>query len=139
MKFSLSFKVEDNGTVDIDSKKYKILELFRDYGFLVQYAYGTHVKRQMMYYPATKTLKEKIYFGKWENTSLDLRMIKWRTVKVKKEFITGQELESVLMSSKGVVDYRDKGHYIELIGMKEDGEEFVVQTIQVDKETGKLK
>ena len=49
-------------------------------------------------------------------------------------FITGQELENILMTTRNAASYNDNKNYIEIL----DGNDKVIRTYQVNKETGQL-
>ena len=136
-ELSLTFRVDDFGKVDIDGKVFTIKDLFSGYDHIIDYAFATYLDKKLMYFPSEKKFKivkskNPYENGKYFDISTD--RVKWRSVKVMPDFITGMQLDSILRNTKNAADYRDKKTYIEIL----DWEDNVIDTYQVNKKTGEL-
>lgn len=136
-KLSLSFKVEDDGTTIILGKKFDIIDLLNDYPTMIYYAFATHVKTRLRYNPEERRFrisKDPDKLGQIYDIAIN--MVKFRSVKVKPELITGLDTEAVLRSTRGAASSRQlTPHYVEILDANDD----VIRTYKISPETGELK
>lgn len=134
-EIALTFKVDDRGSVDILGKRFQILDLLEEYGHIIEYAFATHLDKKLMYFPEKKVFKlVKTNVDKNTTYNISLDRVKWRSVKVTPEFISGMELDRILTSTPGAADYKEKDNNIDII----DGDGKVIRSYDVDPKTGKL-
>lgn len=136
-KFSLTFRVDDFGKVDIDGRVFTIKELFSNYGHIIDYAFATYLDKKLMYFPSQKKfkiVKSKIPHENGKYFDISTERVKWRSVKVMPDFITGMQLDNIMRNTKNAAYYRYKKTYIEIL----DWEDNIIDTYHIDKKTGEL-
>ena len=131
---SASFPVDSHGKVNVYGLKHDLFDIMEYYAPLVDYAFATFVDRPLMYYPSEKKFKEKKN-GKWEYVDLDPKKVKFRSIKLQNEFVTGQELDSIMKTISKAFEYRKADDGYEIL----DHEGNVIRYYEIDPKTGKLK
>ena len=116
-------------------KKYSMKELFRDYDHLIDYAFATYFGKKLVYRPEVKRFyvaRDPEEKGQLFDANFD--KVVFRSVKVKPGFITGMQLDSIMMNTPNAAEYRDKKYYMQIL----DAEGSVIRTYSVNKTTGEL-
>lgn len=132
---ALTFKVDDKGNVDILGKNFQILDLLSKYDHIIEYAFATYLDKKLMYFPEKKIFKQvKTNIDRNATFNISPDRVKWRSVKVMPEFISGMELDMILTSTQGAADYTEKNNHIDIL----DSDGKIIKSYDVDPKTGKL-